>query len=1090
MTGDPRRIALSDPLLSHPPRFVVGGQLSQMVSGDIKMYEWRRDVGEMRMLGLQTEVGQIRTLAWSPHQVHRHIVAAGLSNGRTLILPLSPSSLSIPSGDPPVPTIAALTVKHSRAVTSISFSPHDPNYLATGLDRHRSEFSLLIWDISEATDLARLAVDGDESWQRPPETSRLRVTTSLPALKTPSASEPRYIQQYCPSEQVHSVAFIPRTTHQLLASAGNKHLRLYDLRAPAPGSTGHGGLGSNAAAMAGAVVQWTTRAVNALTPNPVQEHLFASYESMPGAKESTARLWDTRHTNGEVLSFEQPGAVVGMQWLGGSKLGVGTKENGVRLWDVVNGKKVEDGAVVNEWVTLGGMRQIVRPRPNLHSFSFAASEKGEGDIMYVLKDGTISVGPIGSAPIIAYSTRGEVAIATPSLRILDPDSTSAPATAPTSGLPAPPPMPDPDDTDRPRRVNRFQLAPDRITKLLAERSRSASPIPGGAGSATGSGLVHSFLNLERLWYQGGGNVERLVDEHDQFAGGWEGGRRALGSDVAVVMRRRALEGYGLDDLLLNAAIATRHPGKEKLAGVWEFIDHLTHAMSPSLSTTRGYNLTHLGIYPIWTASGVSSDTLTVSSPDSTRSNATLQDSQNQKSEPTPAWAALSQQIPFPYSSRASSIHSTSAAPQTPRERKASDRPSLAPVELDPAYLSAVQGLNSHRSEMGGVGKPGVVRAALGGSRKELRKLILTVCGENGEGGKDEMDRLVAVGERTKAAYRAFFAGDEAGTVGILMASEDQHHRLLGSTIAGFMSQSASARGSEFFNSHWHSLVNKVDDPFVRAVLSRIGGEDWESVLQEEGIPLLDRIAVGVQHLDDRELTTFLRGRMNRFTRSSSLHMLALSGLSPPALSLLERYLERTGDLQTVAILSAFFPSSKLNAAEKKRVERWREGYRDLLDSWGLWGERCEFDVRWGEVARRLGGGGDAEVESKNGSCPVCNNPLSKDTETRLHRKNAVRGTPTVGLPSERTTACMYCQTPLPRCVVCLLHVDPYRPPTTDIEGPDHITDTIDAAYVFCLTCRHGGHANHILPWFEGGLDGGIPHSVCPVAGCECECATV
>lgn len=69
-----------------------------------------------------------------------------------------------------------------------------------------------------------------------------------------------------------------------------------------------------------------------------------------------------------------------------------------------------------------------------------------------------------------------------------------------------------------------------------------------------------------------------------------------------------------------------------------------------------------------------------------------------------------------------------------------------------------------------------------------------------------------------------------------------------------MTQSASARGSEFFNSHWQGLVNRVDDPFVRAILSRIGGDDWESVLMEEGIPLLDRIGVGVQYLDDREVS--------------------------------------------------------------------------------------------------------------------------------------------------------------------------------------------------------------------------------------------
>lgn len=210
-----------------------------------------------------------------------------------------------------------------------------------------------------------------------------------------------------------------------------------------------------------------------------------------------------------------------------------------------------------------------------------------------------------------------------------------------------------------------------------------------------------------------------------------------------------------------------------------------------------------------------------------------------------------------------------------------------------------------------------------------------------------------------------------------------------------MSQSASTRGSEYFNAHWPNLIRRVDDPYVRAILSRIAGEDWESVLEEEYIPLLERMVVGVQYLDDWEVgvffflatikkhwklkrfgktdqfSTFLKGRMSRFARSSSLHMLPLTGLSPPALSLLSRYLARTGDLQTVTLLAAFFPPGKLNQAEKMMVERWREGYRDMLDSWGMWGERCEFDVKWGNLQRSLGGE-DAGEEGygKTGTCPV------------------------------------------------------------------------------------------------------------------------
>lgn len=47
-----------------------------------------------------------------------------------------------------------------------------------------------------------------------------------------------------------------------------------------------------------------------------------------------------------------------------------------------------------------------------------------------------------------------------------------------------------------------------------------------------------------------------------------------------------------------------------------------------------------------------------------------------------------------------------------------------------------------------------------------------------------------------------------------------------------------------------------------------------------------------------------------------------------------------------------------------------------------------------------------------------------------------------------------------------------------------ISDTIDDALVFCQTCRHGGHASHIMEWFHS--DDGR-RKTCPVADCDCYC---
>ena len=36
------------------------------------------------------------------------------------------------------------------------------------------------------------------------------------------------------------------------------------------------------------------------------------------------------------------------------------------------------------------------------------------------------------------------------------------------------------------------------------------------------------------------------------------------------------------------------------------------------------------------------------------------------------------------------------------------------------------------------------------------------------------------------------------------------------------------------------------------------------------------------------------------------------------------------------------------------VRRWTESYRDLLDSWGMWGERVEFDIGRMDLGRNFG----------------------------------------------------------------------------------------------------------------------------------------
>jgi len=228
-----------------------------------------------------------------------------------------------------------LAVKHSRAVTSLSFSARDPNLLAVGYERHRSDHSLLIWDVSDMIASFPPDPDGEAGYIRPPE--RLEVTNTSAARDSP-----RHLQQYCPSEVVHSVAWMPASSTELFASANNKAIRLYDLRLP-----------SRDQSMP--PVQWATRAVNFVTPDPARPNRLASVESTPQG--GIIRLWDARKPGAELAMLEvmEGSAIVGLEWAqGSSEIAVGTREGGVNIFSVVNGPRKFDGT--DEWVTMGDVR--------------------------------------------------------------------------------------------------------------------------------------------------------------------------------------------------------------------------------------------------------------------------------------------------------------------------------------------------------------------------------------------------------------------------------------------------------------------------------------------------------------------------------------------------------------------------------------------------------------------------------------------------------------------------------------------------------------------------------------------------------------
>lgn len=100
------------------------------------------------------------------------------------------------------------------------------------------------------------------------------------------------------------------------------------------------------------------------------------------------------------------------------------------------------------------------------------------------------------------------------------------------------------------------------------------------------------------------------------------------------------------------------------------------------------------------------------------------------------------------------------------------------------------------------------------------------------------------------------------------------------------------------------------------------------------------------------------------------------------------------------------------------------------------------------------------------------------------------------------SCCPQCRKPLPRCSVCLLPMgclNPYlelkrernkvsrtsrqRSSLNDV-GDDDLSGLTNLPFAewftWCMRCKHGGHAHHLVGWFAN-------HDTCPVSTCDCRC---
>lgn len=239
-------------------------------------------------------------------------------------------------------------------------------------------------------------------------------------------------------------------------------------------------------------------------------------------------------------------------------------------------------------------------------------------------------------------------------------------------------------------------------------------------------------------------------------------------------------------------------------------------------------------------------------------------------------------------------------------------------------------------------------------------------------------------------------------------------------------------------------------------------------------------------------------------REGNLDGLLLAGISDEGLELLEKYIERTSDVQTVSLI--ILQSLPSDVYKDPRARNWVESYKSLLDCWRLWHQRAFFDVEW---YKRLAN--ESPPQQLFVSCNFCDKSVSsylrlvgrskqgleqQQQQLQLQQQHQAQqhflGKTSAGSSSTnkiRTQSCPNCRKALPRCALCLTHLGTPALHWRSSElhhiqqEPINKLSPFSNWFTWCQTCRHGGHSQHIISWFK-------EHVECPVSGCCCKCMTI
>ena len=365
-------------------------------------------------------------------------------------------------------------------------------------------------------------------------------------------------------------------------------------------------------------------------------------------------------------------------------------------------------------------------------------------------------------------------------------------------------------------------------------------------------------------------------------------------------------------------------------------------------------------------------------------------------------------------------------------------------------------------------------------------------------------------------------------------------QLVAMCLAGFGGVDSKSAASPVWRRACESLMRRPDlsgdnlrasrSAYLRALLSFLINISLEKgyydVLDDGRLSLCDRVAFACRFLPRDQLRNYLMKRVASCQESGNIEGLVISGIEKEGIKIIQSYVDHTADVQTAALVTSRVILPNEWTSERRVCAEILDSYRMLLNSWQMWHSRAMFDVDRADLLRRIkvrqldAQGGNVKalafqsrrIQSRgragarqpdpdilpsvpaqlDARCTYCSSSLGLKRQDMHANQWLSKMKPVL-------SCCPSCQKPLPRCAICLLSLgclNPYMELTRErertrpsrggssLQAPDDLSSLANLPFAewftWCLTCKHGGHAHHLVGWFAN-------HEVCPVSGCSCRC---